>query len=222
MSEESSGCGCCPECTGGPDCTCGCPDCMCGDCSCYADCVDCECGESKFVLSAVSSIVGMIFLGSLAILYSIFYMNDAWDLGLILGDDLSFILVAVALILSAAGVLSLRAGDLTEGLLFGLVGFTVLLEQLSSFWGFDSLFYMHWIVAIVLLVVILILFIGGDTTFGIATLLFVVGLAFFLIFDTALVPTVCGITFLISGILFLYIAISDWLFVETGIDLPIL
>jgi hypothetical protein len=149
-------------------------------------------------------------------------MNDAWDLGLTIGSGISFLLMAVALILAVAGVLALRAGDVTEGLLFGLVGFIVLLGELAPIYGYDPLIYANWMLAFLLIVIILVLFISGDVMFGGAVMAFTVGFVVFLIFDTSFVDIVSGFMFLLSGILFLYIAISDWLYVETGIDLPIL
>ena len=226
MSENKSGCGCCSECTGGPDCTCGCPDCICGDCSCYSDCCvgsNCNCGESKFVLSTVSSILGMFFLGILAILFSINYLDAAWNIAsVIVASDYEFLLLCTAAILALIGILSLKAGDVTEGILFFFVGFAVVLPSVCDYFGYGALPYYDWILALILFVVILLLFIGRDLTYGIAVLLYFIGFIFALVFTGDIVPIISGVTFLLAGLILLYVAISDWIFVDTGIDLPIL
>jgi|GEM_PF-2053181 len=224
MSEKSSGCGCCPECTGGPDCTCGCPDCTCGDCSSYNVCChddSCCSGESKFVLSAVSSIVGMLFLGILAILYSINYMDVAWGLAPI-DAGFVFLLLCVAGVLTFVGILAFKAGDVTEGMLFFIVGFAALVLHGGNMLGYGVPGYMGLIVAVILLIVVAALFAGRDRTFGVAVFAFLVGLLFVVVFEsTSLGAPVAAIAFLISGAILLYVAISDWLFVETGADLPV-
>ena len=190
----------------------------------YSCCQDdgCACGESKFVLSAVSSIVGMLFLGILAILYSINYMDVAWSVTTI-DAGFDFLLVCVAAVLTFAGYLAFKAGDMTEGMLFFIVGFSALILHGGDILGYGIPSYMGIIVAIVLFVAMAALFAGRDTTFGIAVLLFIIGLLFVVFFgSTDIGAPVAAITFLISGIVLLYVAISDWLFVETGADLPIL
>jgi len=230
MSEESSGCGCCPDCTGEPDCTC-CEDCMCGyyedDCCCCDDhdhcCDDCCCEESRFVLSAVSSIVGMLFLGTLAILYSILYMNNVWEVPKIVAADYSFLLFCVAAILTFIGIIAFKAGDMTEGMLFFLGGLSAVVANGAVLFGFGTVAYLDMVITVMLFVVALILFAGRDITFGISVIAIAVGFAFATClsgYDAGLIAA-C-IAYLIGGILLLYVAISDWLFVETGVDLPIL
>ena len=198
MSEKSSGCGCCSECTGSPDCTCGCPECACG-CSaggCYDD--GCCCGESKFVLSSVSSIVGMLFLGILAILYSINYMDVAWSITTI-DAGFNFLLLCVAGVLTFVGILAFKAGDMTEGMLFFIVGFAALVLHGGNILGYGVPGYMGLIVAIVLFVVIGALFAGRDITFGIAVFFFILGLLFVVFFEsTEIGAPVAAIAFLIS------------------------
>ena len=225
MSEKSSGCGCCSNCTGGPDCTCGCPDCMCG--SCYADnsCdSDCCCGGAKFMLSVSSSIVGMIFLGALALLFSISFLDAAFNTAsIIIANDFGFLLFCVAGILALIGVFALRAGDVTEGILFFLVGLSVVILHGSELLGYGSVAYFDWIVIFVLFISMLILFVGRDITFGIGVMFFFIGFAFATAFAPGdLVSLVSGFSFLFAGVVLLYVAITDWLFVETGIDLPLL
>jgi len=227
MSEDSSGCGCCPDCTGEPGCTCGCPDCVfCDydDCDCCCDMGgECYCGESKFVLSAVSSIVGMLFMGVLAILYSIGFLNDALDVTVIIGTDMGFTLFCAAGVLAFCGVLSLKAGDLTEGILFSLVGLSALILNGGMILGFGPAGYFDWIALIVILIVAIILITGRDITFGISVLLFCGAWAFATVFGAQdFTNYVSGIFYLIAGILLVYVAVSDWIFVETGTDLPIL
>ena len=223
MSEKSSGCGCCSECTGGPDCTCGCPDCACCD-SAYGGCCDdgCCCGESKFVLSSVSSIVGMLFLGILAILYSINYMDVAWGITTI-DAGFKYMLICVALVIAFVGFLAFKAGDMTEGMLFFIVGFSALMFHVGSIFGYSIPGYMGIILVIILFIAAIALFMGRDITFGFAVILFIVGLlAVVTLGSTDVGVLLAALTFLLSGIILLYVAISDWLFVETGADLPIL
>jgi len=222
MSEKLSGCGCCSECTGGPDCACGCPDCTCGDCGCCVD--DCGCGESKFVLSAVSSIVGMLLLGVLAILLSISHLDAAWNsVSVIVTSDYGFLLFCVAAALAIAGIFALKAGDLTEGILFALVGLFFVITYGSDILGYGTLPYLGWIIVFVLFMVMLILFVGRDLTFGLGVLFFFIGFVFALAFDDGDIgPIIAGASFLIAGLILLYVAISDWIFVETGVDLPLL
>jgi len=224
MSEKSSGCGCCPECTGGPDCTCGCPDCVCGDC--FADyCCENNCvhGSSKFVLSMSSSIVGMLFLSILALLLSISFLDAAFNtVSAIVAADFEFLVFFIAGILLIIGIVSLKAGDVTEGILFSVVGLSVVLAFVTEWFGYGTLPYFDWIVLFLLFIVLVILFVGRDITFGIGVLLFFIGFAFALIFGGDLALVIAGVMYLLAGIVLLYVAITDWIFVETGADLPLL
>jgi hypothetical protein len=164
----------------------------------------------------------MLFLGILAILYSINYMDVAWGVTTI-DAGFNFLLLCVAGVLAFVGILAFKAGDMTEGMLFFIVGFAALALHGGDILGYGIPSYAGLIVAIILLVVIGALFAGRDITFGIAVLLFLIGLLFVIFFaGTDIGAPVAAIAFLISGIILLYVAISDWLFVETGADLPIL
>jgi len=224
MSEKKSGCGCCSNCTGGPDCTCGCPDCMCG--ACYADnsVDDCCCGGSKYMLSASASIVGMIFLGALALLLSIGYLDAAFNTATIINAlDFEFLVLCIAGILALTGVFSLKVGDVTEGILFLVVGLSFVIQFASVLLGYGSVTYFDWIVVFLLFIIALILFAGRDITFGIGVLFYFIAFVFLAAFEFGdLVAMVAGGSFLIGGILMLYVAITDWIYVETGADLPLL
>ncbi|MDR2865988.1 MAG: hypothetical protein LBV13_01070 [Methanomassiliicoccaceae archaeon] len=200
---------------------------MCGDCADYADCCcdsgGCCCGESKFVLSAVSSVVGMLFVGILAILYSIVYLSDALDFTIIY-SNFDYMFLCVGGVLTLIGIVALKAGDLTEGIIFTIIGLAAFVMSYGALFlglGIDPI--LGWLVALVLLLAGFILIAGRDITFGIAVLLLDLGLVVSVAFaGTDVVGMVSGLAFLFGGIVFLYIAISDWLFVETGADLPIL
>jgi hypothetical protein len=195
--------------------------CGCVSTNCCDEC-GCECGESEFVLSAVSSIVGMLFLGILAILYSVNYMDVAWDVTTI-DAGFVFLLLGAAGVLTFAGIFSLKAGDITEGLLFSIVGVSALMLHGGYFFGYDVPIIAGWILALVLFVIVIILLKSMDITFGIAVFAFLAGLLFVVAFgSTEIGPIVACLAFLLSGILLLYVAISDWLYVEMGVDLPIL
>jgi hypothetical protein len=175
-----------------------------------------------FVLSAVSSIVGMLFLGILAILYSVNYMDVAWDVTTI-DDSFVFLLLGVAGVLTFAGIFSLRSGDITEGLLFFTVGVSALMLHGGYFFGYGIPVIAGWVLALVLFVAVIVLLNSRDITFGIAVFSFLAGLLFVVAFgSTELGPIVAFLAFLFSGVLLLYVAISDWVYVETGADLPIL
>ncbi|MCL2607161.1 MAG: hypothetical protein FWD92_01200 [Methanomassiliicoccaceae archaeon] len=230
MNKKISGCDCCSECTNSPDCKCNCPDCTCGcctnnDCCCGDDCdcranYDCCCVESKFLLSAVSSIMGMIFMGVFAVLFSIAAMNTVWDLTTFDAYGYTFMLFCVAAALALAGIISLKAGDMTEGILFSLTGFTMAVVFGGALYGYEAAVYMEWILAAMLLVIAFVLLAGRDTMFGIAVSMFFAGLTLSFVSGQDLVTAASGITFLISGVILMYVAISDWMFVEEGIDLP--
>jgi hypothetical protein len=196
---------------------------MCGGSStnCCNDC-SCDGGESRFVLSAVSSIVGMLFLGILAILYSINYMDVAWSVTTI-DANFVFLLLGAAAVLTFAGIFSLKAGDVTEGILFLFVGVSALMLHGGYFLGYGLPAIGGWILALILFVVVIILLKSRDITFGIAVFIFLVGLLFVAAFESTTVgPMVACIAFLLAGAILLYVAISDWLYVETDADLPIL
>jgi len=164
----------------------------------------------------------MLFLGILAILYSINYMDVAWDVATI-DAGFVFLLICVAGVLTFTGILAFKAGDMTEGMLFFIIGFAALVLHGGDFLGFDIPAYMGLIVAIIAFIAAAALFAGRDNTFGIAVVIFVIGmLVVVLLESTSIGAPVAAIAFLISGIILLYVAISDWLFVETGADLPIL
>jgi hypothetical protein len=196
---------------------------MCGGYStnCCNDC-SCDCGDSKYVLSAVSSIVGMLFLGILAILYSLNYMDVAWNL-VTIDPGFEFLMLCVAAVLTFAGIFSLKAGDVTEGLLFFIVGVSALMLHGGDFLGYGVPAIAGWILALILFVVVIILLKSRDVTFGIAVFIFLVGLLFIVAFEgTELAPIVAALAFLLAGAILLYVAISDWLYVETDADLPLL
>ena len=201
---------------------------MCGDCGDYACCNnECICGESKFVLSAVSSVVGMLFLGILAILYAIFRLDIVWNLtGVVYGPSYDFMILCVSGILALSGIIALKAGDLTEGLLFALVGFFAFIAAADTlFFGYGGVFWiMDWLLFLLLMVIVMLLFSSKDRTFAFAVALFAIGTLVLIAFGGTsgdFAPMVAGIMFLLAGLIFLYVAISDWLFVETGADLPI-
>jgi len=197
---------------------------MCG--SCYVDSCesDCCCGESKFMLSVSSSIVGMIILGALALLFSIGFLDDAFNTASIINaTDFNFLLFCVAGVLALIGVFALRAGDVTEGILFFMVGLSVVILHGSELLGYGPISYFDWVVVFILFIIMLILFVGRDITFGIGVMFFFIGFAFATAFAAGnLVSLVSGFSFLFAGVVLLYVAITDWLFVETGIDLPLL
>ena len=212
MSERSSGCGCCGDCTGDGNCGCGCPDCKCCDNRC---CGECDCGS--YVLSAVSSIAGMMFLGVLALVYSLHYMNAEWDLGMF---DSVPMLPYIAVAIMAIGIFALIAGDLTEGMTFLIAGFVSFISLGAI--GHDAPNAAAVIFAAVLVISALILSVNSDMMFGIAVFFFAIGLIAMSLFSGDIESYVAMAGFLMSGAILLYIAISDWLFVETGIDLPML
>ena len=199
---------------------------MCGEYDDWDCCFDngvCECGESKFVLSAVSSIMGMLFLGILAIIYSIGLFNDAWNVTTIVASDLGFVLFCVAAVLTICGILALKAGDLTEGILFFIVGLAAMILNGGAVFGFGAVGYFDWIGIILVLIIAILLISGRDLTFGISVLLFCIGWLFVTVFEASdLLFGISGAFYLIAGIILVYVAISDWIFVETGVDLPIL
>jgi hypothetical protein len=166
----------------------------------------------------------MLFLGALALLFSIGYLDAAFNSATVLTDtDFEFLLFCVAGILALVGVFSLKVGDVTEGILFLLVGLSVVIVFGSELLGYGSLHYFDWIVVFLLFIIALILFAGRDITFGLGVLLFFIAYAFVAAFEFGdLVAMVAGITFLASGIIMLYVAITDWIYVETGADLPLL
>jgi len=164
----------------------------------------------------------MLFMGILGILLGAGMINGAWDLTTLDPYGFAFLLFCVSGVLAFSGVISMKAGDMTEGILFTLTGFTMLAVFGGMLYGASVTVYMEWILAIVLLVIVLVLLNGRDTTFGIAVSLFFVGLMFSFVYGSDAVMAVSGIAFIASGIVLMYIAISDWLFVEEGIDLPIL
>jgi len=166
--------------------------------------------------------MGMLFMGILGIMLSVLMINTVWELTVFDPFGFAFLVSCVAGVLAFAGVISLKAGDMTEGILFTLTGFTMLVGFGGILYGFLVVTYIEWILAAFLLVIALVLLIGRDTTFGIAVSLFFTGLMFSFIYGSDIVATISGIAFLASGIVLMYVAISDWLFVEEGIDLPIL
>jgi hypothetical protein len=197
---------------------------MCG--ACYVDSCDddCCCGGSKFMLSASASIIGMIFLSALALLFSIGYLDAAFNSATATTDtDFEFLLFCVAGILALIGVFALKVGDVTEGILFLMVGLSVVITFGSELLGYGSLNYFNWIVVFLLFIIAMILFAGRDITFGIGVVLFFIAFAFVAAFEFGdLVAMVAGIAFLAAGIVLLYVAITDWIYVETGTDLPLL
>ncbi|MCL2143646.1 MAG: hypothetical protein FWH44_05270 [Methanomassiliicoccaceae archaeon] len=159
----------------------------------------------------------------MAILFSVGYLDEAWNIAsVIVTSDYDFLMFCTAAILTFIGLLSLKAGDMTEGILFIFVGLSTVLAFGTVQFGFGTLPYYDWILALILLIVMLLLFVGRDLTFGIAVFFFFVGFMFALVFSGDIVPIISGVSFLLAGLIFLYVAISDWIFVETGIDLPIL
>jgi hypothetical protein len=170
-----------------------------------------------------SSIVGMLFLGILALLLSISFLDAAFNSASILvADDYNFLLFCVAGVLAIIGVFSLKAGDVTEGILFLLVGLSAVIAFGSVWFGFGALPYFDWMVVFVLFIIMLILFVGRDLTFGFGVTMFFIGFAFATTFgDGDIVAMVSGFSFLIAGVILLYVAITDWIFVETGVDLPL-
>jgi len=176
------------------------------------------------MLSSASSIVGMIFLGALALLSSIFYLDAAFNsASVIVANDFNFMLFCVAGILALIGVFSLKAGDVTEGILFLMVGLSVVIVYGSELLGYGSLTYFDWVVVFILFIIMLILFAGRDITFGLGVMMFFFAFAFVTAFDASdLVSMVAGFAFLAAGIILLYVAITDWIYVETGADLPLI
>jgi len=164
----------------------------------------------------------MLFFGLLALLLAITYLNDAYDFTTIVANDLTILMLIVVAVLGIAGLFSLKAGDLTEGLMFSLVGLVFFVSLAAELHGFGTISYMSWILVLVLVIAFAILLAGRDTTFGIAVILFTLGFVFELAFSGNLVNIISGLAYLFAGILLLYIAISDWIYVETGEDLPIL
>jgi hypothetical protein len=164
----------------------------------------------------------MFFLGLLALLLAITYINDAWNLTTIVAHDLTILVLIVAVILGIAGLFSLKAGDLTEGILFSFVGLIFFVSSVAQLHGFGTISYLDWIFVLVMIIAALILLAGRDITFGLAVILFAVGFLFELAFSGSLVNVISGLAYLFAGLLLVYVAISDWIYVETGKDLPIL
>jgi len=165
----------------------------------------------------------MLLVGVLALLLAISYLNDAWDFTAIVVEDFNIVLFVVAAILGATGIFSLKAGDLTEGILFASIGLLFLVSSASVVLGFGTFAYFGWIIVIVLFAAFAILLASRNVTFGLAAIIFTIGFMFALAFgDSEMVGLVSGIAYLIAGVLFLYVGISDWIYVETGEDLPIL
>jgi hypothetical protein len=170
-----------------------------------------------------SSIVGMLFLSILALLLSISFLDAAFNtVSAINAADFEFLVFCMALILAVIGIFALKAGDVTEGILFFMVGLSVVLAYATEFFGFATLSYFDWILLFVLFIVLIVLFAGRDITFGIGVALFFIGLVFALIFSGDIATIISGVMYLLAGIVLLYVAITDWIFVETGADLPLL
>jgi hypothetical protein len=165
----------------------------------------------------------MVFLGILALLFSIKFLDAAFNaVPVIDAVDFEFLLFMVAGILVVVGIFSLKAGDVTEGLLFMVVGWSAVIAFVTGFYGYGALSYFDWMVAFVIFIAMMILFVGRDLTLGIGVLFFLIGFVFALAFEGELAATVAGVTFLIAGIVVLYVAVTDWIYVETGADLPLL
>jgi len=165
----------------------------------------------------------MLLVAVLALLLAVSYLNDAWGFTTIATKDFNVVLAAVSVILGGVGIFSLKSGDLTEGILFSSVGMLFLVTSASAVLGLGMVAYFGWIMMIVLLMVIAILLASHDLSFGLATVIFGIGYMFALAFgNTDTVNLVAGFAYLIAGALFFYIAVSDWVYVETGEDLPLL
>jgi len=165
----------------------------------------------------------MLLVAVLALLLAVSYLNDAWDFTTIVAKDFNVVLAAVSVILGGVGIFSLKSGDLTEGILFSAVGMLFLVTSVSAIYGLGMVAYFGWIIMIVLLMVIAILLASHDISFGLATALFAIAYMFALAFSSSdALNMVAGFAYLVAGALFFYIAVSDWVYVETGEDLPLL
>ncbi|MCL2890382.1 MAG: hypothetical protein FWF40_00635 [Methanomassiliicoccaceae archaeon] len=175
------------------------------------------------MLSAVCSVVGMLLVAVLALLLAVSYLNDAWGFTTIATKDFNVVLAAVSVIMGGVGIFSLKSGDLTEGILFCSIGMLFLVTSASAILGLGMVAYFGWIVMIVVLMVIAILLASHDISFGLAAALFAIGYMFALAFSSSdVLNMVAGLAYLVAGVLFFYIAVSDWVYVETGEDLPLL
>ena len=165
----------------------------------------------------------MLFLSVLALLFSVSFLDAAFNsVSTIVATDFGFLLFLVAGILTIIGVFALKAGDVTEGILFFVAGLSVVLVFVTEWFGYGALPYFDWIVLFLLFIVMIILFAGRDITFGLGVMFFFIGFAFALIFTGDIATIIAGVMYLLAGIVLLYVAITDWIFVETGTDLPLL
>lgn len=184
-------------------------------------------GDSDFVedsISIASSTFGVFIAGALAVVIGIFYVNSVWGFMEISFGVFDWFEIILGAVLLAFGGLALRSGQTTEGILMAAFGIYALFFGISfgssiMTGGYpEGIHFMGLMMGICMLVASGILMTTGDVLFGIAAFLLALSLSIN-IFDFDTPWAVSGLMTVAAGVIFIYCAIGNWIYFETGKDL---
>ena len=170
-----------------------------------------------------ASVAALTLTAILMMITGIFYMNTAWDFtDLIDHNGYNIIQLIGGLILVMAAYVSFRSGLISESMVMAALGLSIFVFGIMNVIGSDGPKLLDLMCTIVFIVAAISMFATRDILMGTATIL--MALAFlvsvFVTGDT--MSKVAGILIFIPGLMYLYCAIGNWLFAETGRDvLPI-
>lgn len=197
------------------DCTCGCEDeCTCGCEGEYED------GGLDLGYLVVGTL-GFLVMGLLLIMTSVLNLNAVADLGLDIGG-VGYFLLFMGLIMMLVGAYGIKEGLVAEPIvliLVGLVGFVLSYSQVFGGTPITGSGILCIIIGIGIIIPTLIFFMRREILAGISALLLVVMYLAIPSVTGDIGTYLIGITSLVSGILYFYIALGNTIFVETGEDI---
>ena len=170
-----------------------------------------------------ASVAALTLTAVLMIIFGVFYMNTAWDFT----DFIDFEgytvmeLIGGPLLIIAAYV-SFKSGLVSESMVMAAFGLSMFVFGIMTAFSSNGPKLLDLMCAIVFIVAAISMFATKDIFMGIATILMAAAFLMYVFFTGDIVSEVGGILMFIPGLMYLYCAIGNWLFVETGRDvLPI-
>jgi hypothetical protein len=192
-------------------------NCDCKEC----DCDDgCECGEEHDVWYAVTMTAGILILGILELFMGTYNLNASynfWNMGF---DSYSVAKLVIALVVIAIGWYGISNGIVPEGLVMLLFGTSSAAFSLSAaMGGLVGLDYLDVFIGIGLLVVCVAFVIRKEILMTLATVVIALGSIIYPFLTGDAYNILFGVTAIVSGAIFVYLALSQVIYEETGEDI---
>jgi hypothetical protein len=159
----------------------------------------------------------------LMIINGVFYMNTVWDFtDLIDYEGYTIMQLIGGPLLIIAAYVSFKSGLLSESMVMAALGLSIFVFGIMIMFDADGPKLLDLLCAVVFIVAAVSMFVTRDILMGIATILMAVAFIVSVFVTGDIVSKVSGLLIFIPGLMYLYCAIGNWLFVETGKDvLPI-